>query len=373
MNPIEPDAHMRAALQHAPDADAAAPHDISAQILAAAHRQVAERPSPAPVDRKHTGWLGWRWRSPMGASGALATVLMAGLLGLLWRGEEPPGPVSASKAPPAAAAPAAGPSLAPPADVALPGPQREASARPAAQPPLRVEPSISQRKPATEAARQAVQPSREQAPQATAEVAQQASRRAQAALAEDAARKTVEPRKRLAAAAATPAQQPAVAAPPPPPGQHMADSAVQAAPAARPKPPQAAAAGLMGGNALRSERSSQADIAAARASQPGPPRLQAGDQIAWQTDTGLRAPGAEWLARLEQLTRGRWSVQPDPGPAPENGAARLGWQRGNQPVGQLLLLTDAVQWCDAQLACQRAPLTTAEVEALRRALAEPPR
>ena len=99
-----PDAHLRQALRHAPDADVQAPSELSAQILAAAHRAAADRPARAAASRRWWPW-GASWR--LGASGALASVLMAGVIGLLWRGE-PPGPAREDPAA-AAAAPSAAP------------------------------------------------------------------------------------------------------------------------------------------------------------------------------------------------------------------------------------------------------------------------
>lgn len=100
-----PDAHLRQALRHAPDADVQAPSELSAQILAAAHRAAADRPARAAAASRHWWPWGATWR--LGASGAFASVLMAGVIGLLWRGE-PPGPAGED---PAAAAPAAAPPL----------------------------------------------------------------------------------------------------------------------------------------------------------------------------------------------------------------------------------------------------------------------
>ena len=89
MNKAPPDEHLRQALRHAPDAQLIAPSELSAQILAAAHRSVAAPPPPAasplPGWRR---WLAWPVRSP-GASAALASVVLAGFIGLLWRGETP--------------------------------------------------------------------------------------------------------------------------------------------------------------------------------------------------------------------------------------------------------------------------------------------
>ena len=85
---IVPEEHLRAALRHAPDADLAAPHDISAHIRAAAWRALAHA-APRPLSRWRRG-LGW-FDTPgrLGASGAFATVLIAGVLGLIWQQGQP--------------------------------------------------------------------------------------------------------------------------------------------------------------------------------------------------------------------------------------------------------------------------------------------
>ena len=85
MNPIEPDKHLQVALRHAPDANTKAPPELTAQILAAAHRSARERPSPLPEPAVEwrTRLMAW-WRLPQ-AHAAMATVLLAGVVGLLWR------------------------------------------------------------------------------------------------------------------------------------------------------------------------------------------------------------------------------------------------------------------------------------------------
>lgn len=101
------DAHLHAALRHAPDAGLEAPAALSARIRAAAHAAV--RPAP--------WWQRWRAEPPwrLGASGAFATFALAGVIGLLWQGEPPPvqapeplpaPDAPASSTPPAADAPA---------------------------------------------------------------------------------------------------------------------------------------------------------------------------------------------------------------------------------------------------------------------------
>ncbi len=73
------DEHLRAALRHAPDRDLQPPAALSARILDQARRQVA----PWPARR-----LAWIMK-PAG-SAAFASVLLAGFIGLMWRGDVPP-------------------------------------------------------------------------------------------------------------------------------------------------------------------------------------------------------------------------------------------------------------------------------------------
>ncbi len=101
------DAHLRSALRYAPDAGLQPPHHLSAQILAAAHREAAASPRhvrTAAAPRR-------RWWLPLGtgASGALASVLLAGVMGLLWRDGPPSPSLDEAQAPSAAAAPRASP------------------------------------------------------------------------------------------------------------------------------------------------------------------------------------------------------------------------------------------------------------------------
>jgi hypothetical protein len=93
------DEHLRAALRHAPDADRQPPAHLRAQIVAAAHRALDEQPAAPPPPRR------WWLPGPLGASGALASVLLAGVLGLIWQGS-PPGPAADGPQPAVATAPA---------------------------------------------------------------------------------------------------------------------------------------------------------------------------------------------------------------------------------------------------------------------------
>jgi hypothetical protein len=115
------DEHLRAALRHAPDRDAAAPAGLSERILAEARAA-----APAPVAAARPGfverWRGW-WSRPV-AAGAFASLLIAGFVGLMWREGPPPEalPGGDTAAPAAAPAPAPMAEQAPPAAAPTPLP-----------------------------------------------------------------------------------------------------------------------------------------------------------------------------------------------------------------------------------------------------------
>lgn len=113
------DARLRRALDHAPDAAAVPDAKVRQAVRAAAHEAVVAREA-APVFReRRTPW--WRrlrnawWGAPAGRrpwSAALATVLLAGVITVLWQGQAPvqddggvaesPGDLDVAMAPPAA-------------------------------------------------------------------------------------------------------------------------------------------------------------------------------------------------------------------------------------------------------------------------------
>jgi hypothetical protein len=316
VNPIGPDERLRAALKHAPDADALPPAHVSAQIIAAAHRAVAEAPRAAPP--MHAPW----WRRPWGASGALASVLLAGFIGLMWRGEAP-GPTVEGEAP----APAAAPATVPAAVVAAAAPA-SVEAAPLVAP-----------KPAAAPLRQAM-----------------AVALPVAAESRGAAKASVD-------APAEPARPLADAIPPPAP--------LPAAPAAPPAPVPAPAAAAVAPQRAAARLSAAVATAAL-------PERQDGDQWDWQGDSALRAPDAAWLARLGQLTENRWQSISTAGGAAANTAyaplppvsrpGQLLWLRGGRPLGSFRFDSDAVWWCAAQQACQRAAVPAADLKDLLEAL-----
>lgn len=309
MSDIERDAHLLAALRHAPDAQAGAPAHLGAQIVAAAHRAVAEpAPRNAPPARR------WPWLNRLGASGALATVALAGVLGLLWRGERP-GP-AVEDAPTAA-----------PTSVPMPMPAPAAPPEPApAPPPVQASPASAP----------SPRPPARPAPRAEAPLAQEAVAAAQQREAAQAAQtRRVEREERAeraavadAARAAATAPRPALAAAPPPPP-----------PAAMPAPPPV----------------------------PWLAALAAGDAVEWQLEGRPWTPAPDWLHALAEVAAGR--AQPADGPPPTAaGEVVLAWARRGEPAARLWLGPQRLLWCDAASRCQSAALDTAAAAALRRTL-----
>ena len=338
MNPdeaVKPDAHLRAALRHAPDADDAAPADISAQIIAAAHRSAGER--PAPSVRPSAAGGRW-WLQPWGASGALATVLMAGVIGLMWRGETPGpareevGPQQVAQAPAPAPVPTPTPTPAPAT--------ADAQATPPAPAPT---PQPAATKPRVLAAAPAIKPPAKPALQPMA---------AEPSEAVASARDTG------AAIAAAPPAPAALAAPPPAPAANLraTQRAAQEQSAAAPSnaaPPAAVARLRAAAGATTAPQS------------PWPTAPQPGDQFSWQPADHLLPPDAAWLARMAELSAGRWqplSVTPSTAEV-----AQLHWQRSGATVARFGFDRSSVWWCGPLTACERAPLDAA---ALRDLLAQ---
>lgn len=191
---LPPDEHLRAALRHAPDAELEAPAELRERLLAEARRAV--RPvAPPPAEP----W--WRRWFPAGGwlpQGALASLLVAGLVTLLWQHEEVPAPTVESRAP-AVAADTAAPAAAPAPEASAPAPLAKAEAPPRTALPEQAPattraPAMKRAAPAGPSADVAPAPAPAPAP---AVAAQEAAREA-------------------APMAAAPAQAPAAAPPPPP-------------------------------------------------------------------------------------------------------------------------------------------------------------
>lgn len=349
---MKPDEHLRAALRHAPDADQQAPPDVSAQILAAAHRAAAEPvPRPSAPTPRTSRWAPW-WRGHplrLGASGALASVALAGVLTLVWQGGAP-GPAAehaqGDSAPAVATAPTAAPT--PPAAAVLPA---------SVAPPSAQRPALSRVHPPAPAT-----PLPPKAAGGSADAMRTLHQADSAALAA--------PRPALIQAPAAPppsttaaaAPAPAPVAPPLPP----AESAVAGAPATAsperrgamppPAPAAAAAPAPLFARAL-SAAPSQAPWAALLAASTG---------ATWLID-GLAVPlDADWLRALDRLTVAGWT--PAASVAPEPDALQLQWLQGGVPAALLWLGRTQAGWCAPPAACQTAQLPEAAADALKDAL-----
>ncbi len=123
------DARLKAALQHAPDAQVQPPSDVDAAILRAARAQVgqtAARPSPAGALHGPVSWWdglrAW-WRLPLAAP-ALGALVLATVIVSMWRTEDIPSPLADREIPGAtdesAKAQASTPSSAQPIDKPMP-------------------------------------------------------------------------------------------------------------------------------------------------------------------------------------------------------------------------------------------------------------
>ncbi len=333
MSDIERDEHLRAALRHAPDAALAAPPELSAQILAAAHRATAEHAPAAPPPPRRWWVLQTPWR--LGASGGFATLLLAGVVALLWQGETP-GPATEAAYEVAANAPAPAPTPAP-APQPPPAATAAATVADAAKPSA---PAKAQRKQEPDQRRDAMA-LRQRAQEERDLARDNTGREAQAQLKEE--RLHAESR---VAAPATNAAAPAAAAPPPP-----------AAPAV---PAPAPATAVLG-------RAAPALMAAPRPSGPWMDALAAGSAVQWTVDGQARAPTSSWLYALAEQTQGRW--RPAANTQPVAGHNTVTWQRGDTLLGRLWLGDEHVLWCDAQGRCEETALAAEVGSVLRKGLA----
>ena len=130
MTDEERDAHLRAALRHAPDADMQPPPALSALILKEAQAKARDASTPPRVPR-HRLLRVWDWLARPAVATGFAGVMVATLVGLMWWDQPmdealPRAPVPAA-APAPQRAPAATPTApavtAPPADAELTQPQ----------------------------------------------------------------------------------------------------------------------------------------------------------------------------------------------------------------------------------------------------------
>lgn len=396
------DAHLLAALQHAPDRDMLPPAALSAQILDSARQAVQPARPAAPARSWKAAWLErllqWqRLLAQPATAGALATLAVATVIGLMWRSgvpadEETQFAVAQVAAPEAPAPP---PAMAPATQVAPQAPAALAKAAPA---------------PAADAAAPA---KAEQAPPQIErhEITGRSVRREPAVRRVESAPPPVSSRSR-SADESPPARQDAGAAafaaaasaPGAELGRHRADEAVVAA-APVPAPPAAVAPATSdlsadpwtGLAAVLQERpgvvglsappgspatpplaAEDAPLSSARraaaAERAGPPELQASrasDPAAFlvpplSADTAADT-AADWLRRVQAATQGRWQpVGADALSGVNLQAARTVLIDG-EPHGRLLLQGRSVLWLPQASPAQawRADLDASTLRTLR--------
>lgn len=309
------DAHLQAALRHAPDRDAGPSAALSARILQQARQATAAAPAGAGwFDR----WFGWM--SQPVAAGALGTVLIAGFVGLMWRGGPPPEalpggdpPTAAPTAAPTPApttVPTAAPTIAsaPPVPAAAPLPP-PAAATPSPAEPASPPPPVSPAAAVADAAAPAADTRRRPqaaAPELSAEARREtATPRAAAKAAEPSAPRVAEQNSAGPAPVAAP---PALPAPVPAPVPATAPAALTDAPAAAPAAAaaQAPAAPAVGTTLqLRDRARGAASPSAARlAAPPIDPLASALTALANPADSAWR----DRLGSLRGQTQGRWAA-----------------------------------------------------------------
>ncbi len=344
------DAHLLAALRHAPDRDVAPPAQLSAAILSQAQQALRGRPS-APTGGWRAAWA-WLWRpAPMAAFGTLA---MASLIGVMWRVQEMPEATPSLRPDVVAMAPAKPAAEVPPT----------ASAAPAVAPErLAVERDTAERSAALR------QPAERSPALARARLGAEANS-ASAVTRGSVDTNAAEPEARQAAAASSAAETLALAPPMPAPvvspaTTHEADgrrdalakSTLDAARAdARARNEMAVAA-----QALPHALSTARAVAASPLKAVDIANAMAGDgtRVRWRMaagrELGHEAAQRQWWLALVDSTQGRWQLAT--GASDRSGAAApLTLLIDGTPRGTLSFEPQALLWRDASGAAWRAPI-----------------
>ena len=313
------DAHLLAALSHAPDRDVAPPANVSAAILGQA--QAALRPprtrAPSWLEGLRAALLRGLRPAPMAAFG---TVAMATLIGVMWSGHEPPEatpslrPQTVAATPPTVPAPAD----APPAAQA-PSVQRQTAPplRPTSPPAVRAQPQARALPQAQPAATTITQP------------------------------QAAEPAPTVAAAARPDALREPVAR-----GDATAKSMADAAPAARSRTESATAAlGAAMPAAASPLAAPTVDLEAAVRSDA--------TRVRWQLTQGrLVAHGAvqrDWWSALARATQGAWQRAAHGTPGQTEGAPVVLVIDG-APRGSLAFEPNHLVWREPGGQAWRAPV-----------------
>ncbi|MDP1691661.1 MAG: hypothetical protein Q8L49_06880 [Burkholderiaceae bacterium] len=368
------DAHLLAALRHAPDRDVAPPAQLSAAILGQA-RQAVRAQRHAQPSRWHALWASLWQPAPMAAFG---TIALATLIGVIWQGQDVPEAAPSLRPQVVAAAPTQ--STAVPISAPAAPPVRPAPAAPAVPPaldsPTVLSPSkegpAAQAAPATlpELAKGRIAPDRKGLPSASsgrAEIQAQPDRAVErAAAAEKSAPRAAqqaaprEPETRRDALAKSSMADAAVPAPAP---ERAAAGAPAPAPAAAPV-------------VARARSEMPAVSLGAALAPPASPLAQASAEIDAASDVRWRArperlfahdaaQRAWWLA-LDRATQGRWQLVATALAAP---TADMTLLIDGQVRGSLSFAPQAVLWRDANGLIWRAPVAPETLREWQDALA----
>jgi hypothetical protein len=348
------DAHLLAALRHAPDHDLLPPHEVSARILAAA-RAAVQPARQAPWWQRVGAWL----VQPQVAA-SFGTLAVASLVGLMWSTREPP---VADPAPqPSVAEQVVAPSAPVPA-VTAPAAEATERRRQGGELVAQTVPTPPTPKPAA-----APQRAREaKAPPVTADPQPATASPAEAPAGSEAGGRVATTNVAGGSAVAAP-----VAAPPAARQEQAqeaeaavtSDSAVTAK-ASRPRGDAASMPAL--------ESLSRQTLAAARnaAAATDPlarldPLLAGGDG-AWSSGGRALPHGpapAAWWTQLRQSTAGAWQPVPLTPADAAALASPLTLLVAGQAAGSIGFAADSVWWCPAdRSACWRAPISAALREA----------
>lgn len=347
------DAHLRAALRHAPDRDVRPPAELSRRILDAARVAAGSapkrtaRPAAAPWARVRDGLASCTaWLRHPGATAAFASLMLATVIGVMWRDGPPPEtePVHDGAAP---AGPSTAPSAADPAADRPPA-RRDVPAETAADAAARDTAATTARRADNDdgGRREAAAPR----PRATAP-----------APSGPPAGKAVAQEKRSAAPET--ANPPAAASPPPTP---MAAS--PAALAVTPSDRAGAAAQNQASLGATAERSGLDDGPSAQAAPPDDPlaapiaalrgsgsgsggdaparlaRRGAAAAVAPSSAAGRPPSALAWFGDAQALTRGRWR----PAAATPSAALPTAWtdalSTDGRTLGRVAILEGALWW-----------------------------
>lgn len=335
------DAHLLAALRHAPDRDALPPREVSERILAAARAAVR----PAPWWTRVGAWL----TQPQVAA-AFGTLAVASLVGIMWSTREPP-----------VVAPEFSQSM---RERSLPSAAAEQPSSPAAvtagaaAPPEPERDLLAKSTPSTPPPKQEAAPHRAQEAKVRAE-----SRRRADVLADKAAAP--------AAKAAAPSAEAAAAAPQATDAPPAASAAEQRVNTTTVAPPLARRDAASSSSASTAAPAAGASSLAPRANIAPNPLAQADVLLAaergsWSSSGRVlphAAAQAAWWAQFQRATAASWSRLP---PAAERTTSPpwLMLMEGGKGIASIDLAADGVVFCAAdQTACWRAPITAAQREA----------